>query len=297
MRDAEALAAAGELAVKYLAKKNEYPTTMSAGCIGTLAVIGSDSALEGLEGYANNAPPPIVDELLNAWNSFERETYARQVLSDALRYSSNLSMEDLPSLDGFQYFTGLTELHLSGCAAVSDLSPLKDLTQLTRLHLSDCSAVSDFSPLAALTELLELHLSDCSAVSDFSPLAGLIQLMVLHFSGCSFLSVFEPLSFLILLKVLLSGCSQLSTINLAGMTKLRKLDLTNCYQVSDLSSLAELTQLKELYLLGCSQVTDLSVLAKLGSLRGIVITEGMLKKLIVPQSIRDKIVVQGELWL
>ena len=297
MRDAEALAAAGELAVKYLAKKNEYPTTIAAACIRTLSVIGSDSALEVLEGYANNAPPPIVDELLNAWNSFKRETYARQVLSDALRYSSNLSMEDLPSLDGFQYFTGLTELHLSGCAAVSDLSPLKDLTQLTRLHLSDCSAVSDFSPLAALTELLELHLSDCSAVSDFSPLKGLIQLKVLNLSGCSYLRVFELLSLTQLEKLDLSGCSQLSTINLAGMTKLRKLDLTNCYQVSDLSSLAELTQLKELYLLGCSQVTDLSVLAKLGSLRGIVITEGMLKKLIVPQSIRDKIVVQGELWL
>jgi NACHT domain len=270
MMDAEALAAAGELAVKYLAKKNGYSATITAACIHTLSVIGGDSALETLEGYANNPSLPIVDELLNAWDSFERETYARQVLSHALQYSSNLSMENPPSLDGVQYFTSLTELQLSDCSAVSDLSPLKDLTQLTKLNLSDCSAVSDLSPLAALTELTELHLSDCSAVSDLSPLADLIQLKVLNLSGCSHLSVFDLLSLTQLEKLDLSGCSQLSTIKLAGMAKLRELDLTNCYQVSNLSSLAELMQLKTLYLLGCTQVTDLSVLARLDSLRQIV---------------------------
>lgn len=240
MIDAEALAAAGELAVKYLAKKNEYSAAIATACIHTLSVIGSDSALEMLERYANNASPTIVDELLNAWDSFERETYARQVLSHALQNSSDLSLENLPSLDGFQYFTNLTELHLSGCVEVSDLSPLKNLTQLTKLHLSDCSAVTDLSPLAALTELMELHLTGCAEVRDLSSLEGLTRLKVQNLSGCSHLSAFDLLSLTQLERLDLSRCSQLSTINLAGIAKLRESDLTNCYQVTDLSVLSRL---------------------------------------------------------
>ena len=66
----------------------------------------------------------------------------------------------------------------------------------------------------------------------------------------------------------LSGCWQVSDLSVvAGLTALQTLNLSWCEQVSDLSVLAGLTALQTLDLSGCPQVSDLSALVGLTALQ------------------------------
>jgi len=296
MTDAKALAAAGELAVKSLAKKRLYIATTTAACVRTLALIGSDAALEMLEKYANDTRSTVTNELLRAWDSFDRETFARRVLSQTFRNRPGLYLEHLSSLHAIQYFTStkLTSLTLSNCSQVRDLTPLANLTQLTSLTLRDCAQVSDLSPLANLTQLTSLTLRDCAQVSDLSPLANLTQLTSLNLRNCAQVSDLSPLANLTQLTLTLWGYDQVSDLSplanltqltltlwgyaqvsdlspLANLTQLTSLNLRNCAQVSDLSPLANLTQLTSLILRDCAQVSDLSPLANLTQLTSLTL--------------------------
>jgi hypothetical protein len=58
---------------------------------------------------------------------------------------------------------------LTGCAQLSDLSPLAGLTSLRALKLS---YYGQLCPLAGLTSLQKLNLYNCGQLTDLSPLAG-----------------------------------------------------------------------------------------------------------------------------
>ena len=272
MTDAKALATS-DLAVTYLARKKSYPASTTAACIRTLALLGGDTALEVLEGYANDSRSTVLNELLRAWDYFDRETFARRVLSHTMQYHSFLKLSNPPTLDGINYLVSLTSLEIENCLQISDLSPLAGLTQLTELHLYSSLQVSDLSPLAGLTQLTELLLTLGSQVSDLSPLAGLTQLTELLLTGDLQVSDLSPLAGLTqLTELLLTLGSQVSDLSpLAGLTQLTELLLTLGSQVSDLSPLAGLTQLTKLYLTGSSQVSDLSPLAGLTQLDILVL--------------------------
>jgi predicted DNA-binding WGR domain protein len=55
--------------------------------------------------------------------------------------------------------TGLQELNLSRCTALTDPTPLAGLTSLRTLTLSECTALTDLTPLAGLTDLHTLDVS------------------------------------------------------------------------------------------------------------------------------------------
>ena len=271
LRDATSLAAAGELTLKYLTYDEKYAAANAAACVRTLALIGGEVAQDMLEDYATDMRAEVVDELLKAWDFFDRDSYAKRILSRALRNKFDLRLARIPSLDGFQYLTQLTSLELHGSQQLSDLSPLAALTQLTSLYLSDCQQIRDLSPLASLTQLTSLSLTGCQQVSDLSPLAGLTQLTSLYLTGCQQVSDLSPLAGLTQLTSLsLSDCRQVRDLSpLAGLTQLTSLTLFSCQQVRDLSPLAGLTQLTSLDLSGCPNVTDLKPLNELPNLKDL----------------------------
>ena len=61
-------------------------------------------------------------------------------------------------------------------------------------------------------------------------------------------------------KLNLSDCAQLLDHNLLSLTNVRILNLTNCYQITDLSSLSNVYDLN---LTNCNQITDLSPLTNI----------------------------------
>jgi hypothetical protein len=102
MTEARDLARAGELAVKYLGKKEKMPGTTAAACVRSLALIGTEVALDMLEGYANETRVIVLSELLKAQDFFDRETYAKRIFAQLYKFTKYTN-SNLPSLDGFQY--------------------------------------------------------------------------------------------------------------------------------------------------------------------------------------------------
>jgi len=272
MTDAKSLAVAGELAVRYLdkkrlMKKGKLSSTTCAACVRTLATVGSDAALDMLEGYANDTREPIINELLKAWDKFDREEYARRILAKTFRNKTNLRLERAISLDGIQYFTSLTNLDLSG-SQVRDVSALGSLTNLTSLNLSN-TEVSDVSALGSLTNLTSLDLAN-TPTRDVSALGSLMNLTSLSLSvtGVSDVSALGNLTNLTSLSLFKTYVRDVSA--LGSLTNLTSLDLTGT-QVRDVSALGSLTNLTSLNLID-TQISDVSALGGLTNLTSLNLT-------------------------
>lgn len=207
--EAKELAAAGELAVKYLERKVGYKAAEAAACVRALALIGGDIALDTLESYINDSRKAVGIELIKAQTSFD-ETYEQRILSHViprlfgntseLRIYNILTASSLPSLSGFQHLTNLTTLDLTLCSQISDLTPLATLTNLTSLDLQYCKQVTDLTPLAHLTNLTSLNLQHCGQITNLAPLASLRNLTLLNLGDCSQISDLNILAKLIRLE-------------------------------------------------------------------------------------------------
>src|SRR5437868_1611467 len=102
MAEAKALATAGELILKHLdmkqlSTKGKLLVTTCAACVRTLSLIGGEATLDILEEYALDTRKMVTDELVLAWDRFERESYARRILAKALRSKNSLRLERLSS--------------------------------------------------------------------------------------------------------------------------------------------------------------------------------------------------------
>ena len=213
-------------------------------------------------------------------------------------HGKDLTNEDLLALGEFP---DLQVLSLQGNQAITDLSPLEELTTLTALNLMGTGA-TDLSPIAGLTSLEELNLANPD-LSDLTPLSGLINLKVLYLddgnSTSSGITDLSPLANLTNLEKLAipSGPNYTDFSPLSGMTNMREfimmgtrrngtnsIDslacLTNMTQLevlglsvrsADLAPLAGLVHLRDVELLGEFHVDDLSVFSKLTSLENLLL--------------------------
>ena len=168
---------------------------------------------------------------------------------------------NIRQISGLQFAANLKELWLQD-NAITDLSPLCDLSELTDLVLYS-NKISDISTLSNLANLHHLNLSH-NAVSDISVLAELTEMGYLGLAqnGISNLSPLADLTGLIGLYLNDNVISDVSA--LADLTDLLTLEL-NDNTVSEISALSELINLKELNLSG-NCVTDLAALAGLKNL-------------------------------
>ena len=147
------------------------------------------------------------------------------------------------NLTGLEFAINLIELRL-GLNAISDISPLENMTKLTVLDLHRNQRISDVTPLSNLTNLTWLSLRG-NRISDMSPLKNLTKLTYLHvaYNSIRDVSAFEGLTNLAFLDIEAHRISDLSP--LINMTKLTYLDFDSNW-VSDLSPLENMTELAEL---------------------------------------------------
>ena len=178
------------------------------------------------------------------------------------------------SLTGLEHATNLQVLDLGlvrvndewvNSNAISNLSPLSNLTNLTWLSLTS-NSVSSISVLSNLTNLTGLHLGD-NSVSSISALSNLTNLTSLNLWGNS-ISDISALSTLTNLTVLDLWGNSISDISaLSTLTNLTWLGLYN-NSISDISALSNLTNLTWLYLYNNS-ISDISALSTLTNLTGL----------------------------
>ena len=271
MTDAKALAAAGDLAVKHLARKVHRPATIDAACVRALAGIGTAESLQALGSYAVDERHTVLNELMRAWDSFDREEYAKRVLARTFaKLPFPREFDHVPSLAGFQYFTSLHDLSLTPNSSVPlDLAPLSHLSELKRLMLADCRSVADFGPLSELTQLESLWLVNYANSIDLSSFAPLRQLRDLTLRRFRYIRDFRDVGEMQQLETLqldeLEGVESLTP--LAGLTQLRVLSMGSIGRVSALNPLEQSVSLQRLELSGCSELTDIGQLRGLQDLR------------------------------
>jgi hypothetical protein len=202
LTEAKALASAGELAVPYLEKRTQYGAPVAAARVRALALLGSDTALDALETYSLDTRQTVIAELLRGWNSFDRESYMKRVLSYNIAMLQYLRLERASFLEWtlqFQDLHNLKMLTVNQYGNSKDLSAISKLTKLTILdlrwgeHVENLGflerlvnldylrlwyfdKVCDLGPLAALTNLKTLNLRSLRQVEDLRPLIGLTSL-------------------------------------------------------------------------------------------------------------------------
>ncbi|RHW74440.1 leucine-rich repeat protein (LRRP) [Trypanosoma brucei equiperdum] len=178
----------------------------------------------------------------------------------------------------------LQQLGLSSCKRLRDVSPLTQIASLEELNLSRCENLKEVGALYRLSRLFRLDLRGVHltyrVVYSLSKCTGLTELYVSScegLSGVAWLSNLESLgdldiqwrknlkhtgdvlACLPLLRVLdLSGTSisNESLWNISESKLLRRLDLSFCGGVKDISPISDIVTLEELNLKGCTSITE-----------------------------------------
>ena len=192
------------------------------------------------------------------------------------------------SLCYFHKFKQLQILNLSNCPQINDesIGYLQTLITLTDLNISNCYRITDvgLNFLSLLTNLEILDIEKVIGISDIgtNQLSSLVKLKDLNISKCKdltdiglqFLACLTNLEYLYMselgrikgeglsnlcnsnkIKILnLERCDSLKLFELGYLTSnnvMIHLDLSNCYSLSNLSSLGFLVKLKYLNLQNC----------------------------------------------
>lgn len=204
-------------------------------CVGFLVLAAALFGVSRLNPEVTFADPNLELAVREAIGQPEGAIYHTD-----LRRKAKLSCADqgITDLGGMEHFTGLDQLDLSG-NPIGDLTPLSGLRRLTDLSLRGCG-LSDLSALEGLSGLRRLDLRD----NDIESIA--------------FLSRFYGLE-----RLNLRGNSRLADLTpLAGLTQLRRLNLSFVPVGAQVSLLANMTALQELELRDCG-ITEYETLAAL----------------------------------
>ena len=288
--EARPLSQAGEEIMRRLPDTLTGLTTAEAiATIRTAWMINGPEALCKLASYASDQRPKVQDELIAAWDYFDPDEYARQVLADAPLHHGRASTENVAALPSMSLLGNLRRLRVSlpkgiplDCLAgvpsldfvsateifpdsMQALSSHKDLRAVQLYQIK--GIINDLSPLLELRKLEQLFLYSDHPIPDINFLAHLPGLKWLGISDLDGITDFSPITAHNSLRGLwLYGCSGLTDINvLRSLTELKFLTLRGARLGSGglehiIDTFPRLTflQLRE-----CDWLTDLSPLARL----------------------------------
>jgi hypothetical protein len=172
---ASTLAAAGDLAVQFVRPRQHRPEVARA-CILTLALVGSESALEVLAEHAADPRNVVRDRLLESWTRFGVEAFGRRILPIIASDHQRLHLPFAATLVGVESLSKLRRLEILDCRDLEELAPLSALSGLEDLHLRQCAQLGSLDPLTNLVHLSMLWITGAKNVRDLAPLARLTKL-------------------------------------------------------------------------------------------------------------------------
>ncbi|CAN1291583.1 Disease resistance protein L6 [Linum perenne] len=202
---------------------------------------------------------------------------------------------DLSNLDGLQHLVLLKTLSLS-CSKLEKLPSLSNMTKLDTLEVTHCWLLSEIHGLGELREsLLCLKIRDCPrgvllpSLSNLGKLRKLIlglnqndpdqilsQEQYLDLSGLH--SVKRKLSDLSALKNMkkldIHECMELTDLmGLENLHSLQELSICNCTSITKLPDLSCFKHLNVLEITGCTQLTEVTGIEKLKELKWLTLDE------------------------
>ena len=172
-------------------------------------------------------------------------------------------LRDISVLQGFQK---LTDLALSACVSLENISALGLCRRLTTLDLRGCG-LTDITALAVCRQLTTLDLSMNTSLVDISTLAACPRLATLYLVDTGICDTAS-----------LAHCPELTTLDVRYSSTLRdisalgscpllaRLYLTECHALETIGPLVRCQRLQHLDIVGCSDLTDLDAIGLMGSL-------------------------------
>ncbi len=160
----------------------------------------------------------------------------------------------------------LSSLRIRGFSG--DLEVISGLSQLEKLSLSQCSGLENMDYFLPLVNLRQLSMADCENLKSLGNIEKFANLNTLTAFQCYSLEYVEFKTMSELIEIELSGCVNLSEVDLQGLDQLRVLNLWNCEKLASLKGLSKMENLTQLDLSGCESLEsiDLESLVNLKSL-------------------------------
>lgn len=189
------------------------------------------------------------EELTQKCKSLERLSFGRDVVDCSLI-----------SVNAFSHLACLTELSLSDCPTLTNVSFLRSIPNLTTLSLNHCMGLTTMKHIGTLRKLTELNLVNCCRLEEedmsaLSPLLHLRELNLLYCTGFKSLEGIETLNNLTSLDM--SGCTDLTNLSaLRGLDQLTQLNISECSAITDICILHRLNRLTTLDLTGCENIPE-----------------------------------------
>lgn len=179
---------------------------------------------------------------------------------DSLRTS--LSMPEVKSIDGLQHCVSLKSLFLD-LQAISDLSPLSDLTNLEILSVNQNWNISDISPLQNLVNCYYLNIFG-NNVSDLSPINNLKRLKYLNIISNPIDNIDALYGLNQLEELWMQDLKSGDLTPIQESIKMRQLWAPEC-NITDLSPLVNMSQMIYLFLKNNS-IQDIGPIRKMSNL-------------------------------
>ncbi|OXM59682.1 NACHT domain-containing protein [Amycolatopsis vastitatis] len=236
--EAEALAAAGEFVLDLLADCDPEPAQVPF-LLRAATLIGGPGSLDLMARYGTSKNPAAIRELIAARAVFDPAEYSKRVLTDSPLFDGGLPIVNDPAmLAGLEHLRGLRKLHCRFENGYGRLDFVRGLHRLESLSISDLAGCD--LPSLAGTRLSRIALGgppERESV-DLTPLADVSELTSIEARVASH-----------------------GWLALAGLPRLRHLQLSWIHDPAELADLVPLTGLQFLSLNQVDRLTDLEPLA------------------------------------
>ena len=290
MSEARAMASAGDLAIPLLIRRGRLTAVVAAACVRALSLIGTPDALSGLKTFGSDRRLTVVRELIRAWEHFDSDTFALEVLGESPLEQGGLRLRSTQLSSGIRFLQNLRRLSVVETGRHPNLDHVTALADLITEFDSTYSQIRDWSGLAAMCNLMSLRIHSGRGSFDCDALATL-PLNSLTLVGCHELKNVDGLTDLPLSTLTILGSTELSDVSavgslsrcryldldrssvhdltfLAGLESLGHLDLART-PIADLAPLGAKIALTWLALNQCEGVEDISPLSNLVNLTGL----------------------------
>lgn len=266
--EAKALASAGELALPQLRGHTGRKAVIAAATVRALSLIGGEKALDMIAAHRTDSRVTVQREVIRAWDSFDPEEYAKQVLGDAPLEDGRLTVDDSRHLAHAHHIKNLFVLNCQMGGSLKSSEPFSRMHSLHALILRGCSSLLEIEGVRKLEKLGYLNITRCQGLQDLSPLQDVPSLRFLVAISCSGVEDFTPLGSVELEALDLDSCQQLVNVQfLRQMKDLTELDVSNCNNIDDPSPISSLEHLNSFAAVGCDWVNDVSFVVGLAGLK------------------------------
>ena len=254
--EAKQLASAGDLGVPLLSYSSVWLAPTAAACVRTLALIGTETAVEALRAYAKDNRVAVVRELLKAGDIIDPSMEYREIVLLPL---TSLCIPEFDTLPQWIWrLTNLEDLRIDCFRLTSLPESIGQLTNLQSLSLEYCENLTALpKSVARLTSLQSLSLLYCSELTSLPESIGqLTNLQSLDLFQCAKLgSLPESIGQLADLRSLdINRCDSLTSLpeSIGQLKSLQTLSFEHCLNLTSLpESIGQLRNLKSVDVYGC----------------------------------------------